>query len=300
MDNLLDDLNTPEQDNFNKQEELELVQVNDLSAHAKKYEWIKSRYGAIHPYTAKQAEEKLLKINKKDFLKSYNQEKKKVRNAITRAKKILGKDSHIVDLMQFVVHYRTQRTDITNRSQYIFIPGLKKLAKEKALSYEQILYCTKDEILGKLPSKKELNSRIKDSAVIHEYGNIRCVSGKQVHKIREFLKENIQYVNKIKGITACKGKAHGIVKLIYGFDDFDKIKEGDILITSMTSTYMVPIMKKSAAFVTDEGGITCHAAVLSREMKKPCIIGTRIATQVLKDGDKVEVDADKGIVKKIK
>jgi len=58
-------------------------------------------------------------------------------------------------------------------------------------------------------------------------------------------------------------------------------------------------MKKAVAFVTDEGGITCHAAIISREMKKPCIIGTKIATRALKDGDLVEVDANKGVVRKV-
>ena len=62
----------------------------------------------------------------------------------------------------------------------------------------------------------------------------------------------------------------------------------------------MPAMEKAAAFVTDEGGITCHAAIVAREMKKPCIIGTKIATKVLKDGDLVEVDAEKGIVRILK
>ena len=59
-------------------------------------------------------------------------------------------------------------------------------------------------------------------------------------------------------------------------------------------------MKKAGAFVTNEGGITCHAAIVAREMKKPCIIGTKIATKVLKDGDLVEVDAENGVVRVIK
>ena len=63
---------------------------------------------------------------------------------------------------------------------------------------------------------------------------------------------------------------------------------------------MVPIMKKASAFVTDEGGVTCHAAIISREMRKPCIIGTKVATQLLKDGDMVEVDANSGFVKILK
>jgi len=67
----------------------------------------------------------------------------------------------------------------------------------------------------------------------------------------------------------------------------------------MTTPDFVPAMKLAAAFVTDEGGIGCHAAILARELKVPCVIGTRFATQVFKDGDMVEVDAEKGIVKKI-
>jgi len=68
----------------------------------------------------------------------------------------------------------------------------------------------------------------------------------------------------------------------------------------MTRPEYTGIMKKAKAIVTDEGGITCHAAIVAREMKKPCIIGTKVATQVLHDGDLVEVDADRGVVKILK
>lgn len=81
---------------------------------------------------------------------------------------------------------------------------------------------------------------------------------------------------------------------------FGKFNDGDVLVTCMTTPDFLSIMKKSAAFVTDEGGITCHAAIVARELKKPCIIGTKIATQVLHDGDEVEVDAEKGIVRVVK
>ena len=68
----------------------------------------------------------------------------------------------------------------------------------------------------------------------------------------------------------------------------------------MTRPEFLPLMSKASAFITDEGGITCHAAIVAREMKKPCIIGTKIGTKALKDGDMIEVDADKGVVKIIK
>ncbi len=67
----------------------------------------------------------------------------------------------------------------------------------------------------------------------------------------------------------------------------------------MTFPHFIAAMERCAAFVTDEGGILCHAAIVSREMRKPCVIGTKIATKVLKDGDLVEVDATKGIVRKL-
>ena len=76
-----------------------------------------------------------------------------------------------------------------------------------------------------------------------------------------------------------------------------KINSNSILVARMTFPEYFPAMNKARAFITDEGGITCHAAIVAREMNKPCIIGTKIATKVLKDGDLVEVDADKGVVR---
>ncbi len=76
-------------------------------------------------------------------------------------------------------------------------------------------------------------------------------------------------------------------------------KIGDILLSQATSPDLLPAMKKAAAIVTEQGGITSHAAIVSRELGIPCVIGTKIATKVLKDGDLVEVDANRGIVKKL-
>ena len=107
-------------------------------------------------------------------------------------------------------------------------------------------------------------------------------------------------VKEIKGMTAQGGKIQARVKIILSPDDGDKIYDGDILVTKMSTPNFLPLMKKASAFITDIGGITSHAAIISREMKKPCIIGTQNATQILKDGDLVEVDADNGVVKILK
>lgn len=103
----------------------------------------------------------------------------------------------------------------------------------------------------------------------------------------------------IKGAIAFKGTVKGKVSIILSKADLHKISEGSILVARTTMPDYIHAMEKAAAFVTEEGGITSHAAIIARELKKPCIVGTGNCTKELKDGDMVEVDADKGIVKKI-
>jgi phosphoenolpyruvate synthase/pyruvate phosphate dikinase len=103
----------------------------------------------------------------------------------------------------------------------------------------------------------------------------------------------------VKGQIGFKGKVQGKVFILKRNSDVDMVQDGDIIVSPMTTPEHVPAMKKASAFVTDEGGITCHAAIIAREMKKPCIIGTKHATEIFKNGDLVEVDADNGIIRLI-
>ena len=110
---------------------------------------------------------------------------------------------------------------------------------------------------------------------------------------------------KIKGIVASVAggqskKIRGITKVVFNEKDFSKFKKGEILVTDETDAAFLPIMRLAKAIITNEGGILCHAAIVARELKKPCVTGTKIATQVLKDGDRVEIDTKKGIVKILK
>lgn len=104
----------------------------------------------------------------------------------------------------------------------------------------------------------------------------------------------------IHGTVGNRGKARGKVSIILNVDDFHKMAPGNVLVTTMTTPDYVILMQQAAAIVTDIGGMLCHAAIMSRELGKPCIIGTKVATQVLRDGDEIEVDADKGIVRVLK
>jgi pyruvate,water dikinase len=100
----------------------------------------------------------------------------------------------------------------------------------------------------------------------------------------------------VKGLGASPGMASGKVKILHNIEELDKVKEGDVLVTTMTNPDMVPAMKRAVAIVTEEGGMTCHAAIVSRELGIPSIVGTGNATDVLKEGDAITVDGSRGIV----
>jgi len=130
---------------------------------------------------------------------------------------------------------------------------------------------------------------------------LKILSGK---KAKVFVKklgllENYSGVKEAKGQPAYIGKARGRVKIIQVPSDMKKMVQGDILISQATSPDLLLAMKKAGAIVTNTGGLISHAAITSRELKIPCIVGTGNATLIFKDGDMVEVDANKGVVKKI-
>lgn len=166
--------------------------------------------------------------------------------------------------------------------------------------YENYVFASE---IDNLPSKEILEQRKNHFILVDGsntfLGTLDEYAREYTHLI--FEANNIKDdVKEIKGQIAQKGKAIGKVRILKRRDQVGEVKEGDIIVSPMTTPDFLPAMKVAAAFVTDEGGITCHAGIVARELKKPCVIGTKIATQVLKDGMEVEVDADNGIVRIIK
>ncbi|MCA9351835.1 hypothetical protein KC866_00375 [Patescibacteria group bacterium] len=118
-----------------------------------------------------------------------------------------------------------------------------------------------------------------------------------VDDIPQFLTDEKISAHTVSGNCASGGVAKGRVRIISDPEDDSYFSDGDILVCDMTSPQYVPFMVKAGGIVTDRGGITSHAAIVARELKKPCIVGTDTATEVLKNGDFVEVDADNKVVK---
>lgn len=158
-----------------------------------------------------------------------------------------------------------------------------------------------------------INKQIKSKAdrknyVLGKFNNWQPITGKKALLIINKFNNTflIEKSSIIKGQIANKGYYKGRVRII-NFDlqgdiakESAQMKKGEVLVTCSTIPQMILACHKAGAIVTEEGGIASHASILSRELNKPCIIATKIATQVLKNGDLVEVDANKGIVKKLK
>lgn len=100
----------------------------------------------------------------------------------------------------------------------------------------------------------------------------------------------------LKGLGAAPGVGKGKVKILAGPKEIGKVEKGDVLVTDMTTPDFVPAMKKAIAIVTNSGGMTCHAAIVSREMGIPCVVGTKNCTSVLRDGQFITVDASRGVI----
>ena len=100
----------------------------------------------------------------------------------------------------------------------------------------------------------------------------------------------------VRGLGASPGMAAGTVKIVLDIDELDKIKDGDIMVTTMTTPDMVPAMRRASGIVTDEGGVTCHASIISRELGIPCVVGTGDATTTLVENSGVTLDGKKGLV----
>lgn len=200
-------------------------------------------------------------------------------------------------------YYRLQIAEYYDKVAYAYRPFLTTIAHGMEINYDDILWYTYNELAAAIQkgpaNKPELEERKRLSGVVIEKERERVLIGKECAAEIAKYEEKITQTDTVKGLIAFKGKVSGRVKLLAVPQDIAKVQEGDIIIAPETTPDFIAAMRKAAAFVTDIGGITSHAAIVARELKKPCIVGTKIATRLFKDGDMVEVDAERGIIRRV-
>lgn len=279
-----------------------------LEKHWGKYKWLAVYSPSDEPYTLEYFEKRL-----QDELVLNPKEPKTVIEVDDRPEDItkklgLGEDiNSFVELLREYVYLRTYRVEQLCKAYFYVQPLFKEIAKRAKVSLYELCLCSLEEIRkfldgGSLPSSNEIKRRKSKYLYIVKNGNFELFSGKNAEDV--FLKEVgeedvILEVKVIKGSSASKGIGKGKVHVILSKNEIPDFKNGEVLVTIMTNPDFVVIMKKAVAIVTDEGGVLCHAAIVSRELGIPCVVGTKVATKVLKNGDMVEVDAFKGLVKKV-
>lgn len=211
-------------------------------------------------------------------------------------KEIVGRDLlETADMVRRYVFLRTLRGEFVVKAMAYARPLLAEIASRFNLRLEDIVYFTPDEITDLIESGRipDYNSRKIGYKLLILDGKPSVVGGITVAET------NYEVLSEVRGEGIVEGLVRGRVKILARKEDVRDFAKGQILVAQMTSPDMMPAMVKACAIITDEGGLTCHAALISRELKIPCIIATEIATKVFKDGTMVEVDSKHGVVRKV-
>lgn len=210
----------------------------------------------------------------------------------------INPDQYIVNKQNLEI----QKTKVNKQDwMYILDVNLNKTVRRtipKEKQEEQVLTEFEIKKLAELARNIEKHyQKPQDIEFAVEGSKIYIVQSRPITTLKKPIEETEQPREEIKGevilegVGASPGVGSGVVKIVHSIDELEKVQKGDILVTKMTDPDMVPAMERAAAIVTDEGGATCHAAIVGRELGVPVIVGTQKATEVLKEGDKITVDA---------
>lgn len=264
----------------------------------KDFGWFQNTYKGTFKIDRKWMQHHLKEIKNKKNQHLSTEEKKE---ALPKKYKIIS------ELANDVIIFRDDKKKLLLLAVDLIDGWIRRKSKENSWQFEVMRWLTVDEIIEIIETGKDKNLKKAE-----KYNNENKRLGLMTHvgylDIDENFWDNVMSfytsednIKEVKGIVASRGTYRGVVRIIFDAKkDAGKFNNGDILVTSMTRPEFLPLMSKAGAFITDEGGISCHAAIVAREMKKPCIIATKNATRILKDGDIVEVNANEGIIKIIK
>jgi len=272
---------------------LDTVDKNTVKKLNSDYYWIHWVYD-----TGKELTVDLVKEDKENAEELSNSNQPDVENH-NLPKKVKRKIKHLQKMAQ----RKAEAKELVSKASYHASKMFSAASKRVNTSADKLRYLLFREIKQVFTGDKEINDfdipdRMEKSVYLIQDSDIEVTTDKRVINDLNVVdtKDN---TNKLQGNPVYNGQVTGKVCVIKGTQEAKQkdFPENAILVSVNTSPEMMSIMKKAKAIVTDIGGITSHAAIVSRELEVPCVIGTQKATQVLNDDDKIEVDADEGVVK---
>jgi phosphohistidine swiveling domain-containing protein len=302
---LVEILTAPEKISFYQQEEIDLIKTDYISKHQKKYFWLKNSYNGAEIL----GDEFFSKRKKRLSVDKEKEMKLKIKQAKQKkiwAKKHYGLSLEIMNIASAITAGIVWQDE---RKKYIFIAlhfqdlMLKEIAKRFNYTPDILYHAWFGEIANIMTGKnlhQESEKRSKGYGVLY-YKKCRSLYATEIDylwKVYDGLHQMGGEVKELKGVVASKGKGNVTAKVCIMFNpsQVDDFEPGSILVAPMTSPEYIFAMRKAVAVITDVGGLTSHAAIVSRELGIPCVVGTKIATKILKNGQLVEVDVFKGVI----
>ncbi|KKW41606.1 MAG: Phosphoenolpyruvate synthase/pyruvate phosphate dikinase [Candidatus Magasanikbacteria bacterium GW2011_GWA2_56_11] len=213
---------------------------------------------------------------------------------------------YLLDITREIIWLKDYRKYCMYYGCYVLDRVHRESARRLALSLSQVNHLTADELAQALsggPCDGDLlNERKKLCVLSYTAGRQEILTGQAAADFlaaKKIEQPAAEPNADLRGTCACPGHVQGTVKIINRPEEMDKMNLGDILVAHTTFPSLLPAMKKAAAIVTEDGGVTCHAAIVAREFNIPCVVGIRKVTQLVRDGDIIEVDAIEGFIKRI-
>ncbi len=284
-----------------------------LATHARKYDWMQFHYdgptilGERHfiSLLASEARQGTDAIKKISEMQSQEEQTLRAKQTILDALQPSEEEKYWLKVAETFILLKAIRKEAVLEVSRCVNGLLDEISRRLGLDRIQVRHLTAGEVDIALKERKadvkEINERIRHCVWLADMERLTVLTGKEADGYAlKIVEDKIdERVTELKGTPAFAGKARGVVKLVEKPADIAKMNEGDVLVSGATNVDLMPALKKASAIVTDAGGVTCHAAIISRELKIPAVIGTKVATKWLKDGDLVEVDATKGKVRRI-
>ncbi|MFA5023552.1 MAG: PEP-utilizing enzyme [Patescibacteria group bacterium] len=267
-----------------------------IKQHVNNFSWYGTHHWMGEPYSLKKC------------LQQINEElKKKVISSQSKNNRIKIEDS--LRLLVVLAYWRTHCAELTCRVVFESRQKMIVGAKKWGLTYEQFVYLSSQEIIFylnnelkfKLPANF-LQRKLTYGCYLDNQGKENIITGQKFNFLfKRLIDTPPTTVKEIRGMVANSGKEIiGRATLIISPKDFSNFKKGDILVAPETTPDFVPYMKLAAAIITERGGITSHAAIISRELGVPCIVGAKMATQIIKTGEQIQIFPVQGLIKIIK
>ncbi len=285
-----------------------------LKKYLEKWYWFNTNYARLSVITLKNLKSRIEKELKKRTKQNVRQEIKKIlaqekelieqKRQTKKIVKLNKKDKVIFKLLETLGFYLDLRKESMVKFTYSRDCLLKEIQKRTKYPLWQLRNMLDNEVVNILKGQKidiaKIKTRYLQFATYYTPKKNLIFHQQQAEALYKSFIKSLE-TGELKGQVASaptlslSGRASIVIDV-----HRDKFKTGNILVTTMTRPEFMPLMRKACAVITDEGGVTCHAAIVSRELNIPCIIGTKKATKILKNNQKITLDLNNGAIKALK